>query len=391
MNAENIRQLIARGESETLELKKSLSQLRRGVETVTAMANTRGGQVLFGVQAEGKIIGLEHPDASAQIAEAITKNTDPILYPSLETVEIGGKKIVVVAVVESEDKPHFAYGHGYLRVGSTTKIMSRAVLEMAISQRRPAEFERRPALGAAFSDLDEDKLRIYFRLRAPGAEDVDHLSLAELAVGQGLAVRVNGDHRPSVAGLLLFGKLPQKINDNWGITALRVHGPDITYPIIDRREITGAAEQLIERGLQFVAGHMRVAYDFPKDSIQRREIPEYPLTAVREALVNAVAHRDYQPNERIQLRLHDDRLEIQNPGGLLPGLKLEQVLRTPTPRRRNFIIAQVLLEWKLAEQVGRGLVRIQRDMRELGAPEPRFESTSSHFIVTLPSRHQLLA
>ena len=125
--------------------------------------------------------------------------------------------------------------------------------------------------------------------------------------------------------------------------ALRVRGPDLSYPIVDRREITGTAEQLIERGRQFVADHMRTAYEFPEDSARRREIPEYPLDAVREALANAVAHRDYRPNERIQLRLYDDRLEVQNPGGLLPGLTLEQVLSLPTPRRRNHLIC---MRWK---------------------------------------------
>jgi ATP-dependent DNA helicase RecG len=248
-------------------------------------------------------------------------------------------------------------------------------------------FEKMLVGGASFSDIDQEKLREYFRRRAPGAEEIDHLSLAELAIGQGFMARINGDSLQTVAGAMLFGKSPQKHNDNWGITAIRVRGADITFPIVDRRELTGTAEFLIDRGWQFVADHLRTAYEFPENSMDRREIAEYPAEAVREALANAVAHRDYQPSERIQVRQFDDRLEIQNPGGLLPGLKIEQILRTPTPRRRNHLIAQVLLEWKKTEQVGRGLMRIQRAMRDLGSSEPRFETSSSHFIVTLPSRH----
>ncbi|MBC8264957.1 MAG: putative DNA binding domain-containing protein [Anaerolineales bacterium] len=388
MKAQEMQALIARDEGQTLEFKKSVGQLRRAVETVVAFANTRGGHLLIGVRQDGEIVGVEGAELVRRTADVITDNTDPVLYPSIEAVEADGKQVIVVTVVESEDKPHLAYGHGYRRVGSTSKRMSRDELELTLMQRRPTDFERRPVAGATLSDLNEEKLRRYFAERAPGAEHLDQLSLADLALGQGLVIRLNGQAVPTAAGVMLFGRAPQALNDNWGITALRVRGPDISYPIVDRREIGGTAEQLIERGRQFVADHMHIAYEFPEDSARRREIAEYPLNAVREALANAVTHRDYRPNERTQLRLYDGRLEVQNPGGLLPGLTLEQVLSQPTPRRRNHLIAQVLLEWGYAEQVGRGLMRIHRWMQELGSEEPGFESTASHFLVRLPSRHQ---
>lgn len=386
MKAQKVLEIIAQGEGETVEFKKSMGQLRRAVETTVAFANTRGGHLLIGVRQDGEVVGVTGTDPVRRVAEVIIANTDPVLYPSVETVEVGGKPIVVVTVLESEDKPHLAYGHGFRRVGSTSKRMTRDELELTLFQRRPADFERRPVVGSTFADLDEDKLRRYFGRRAPGAETLDRLSLADLAMGQGFAVVCNGEAVPTLAGVMLFGRAPQALNNNWTITALRVRGPDLSYPIVDRRELNGTAEQLIERGQQFVADHMRIGYEFPENSARRREVPEYPLDAVREVLANAVAHRDYRPNERIQLRMHDDRLEVQNPGGLLPGLSLEQVLRVPASRRRNHLIAQVLWEWGYMEQVGRGLIFVQRRMQETGAERPRFEATASHFVVVLPGR-----
>ena len=390
MKAQQVFDLIAQGEGEIIEFKKSMGQLRRAVETTAAFANTRGGHLLIGVREDGEVVGVEGEDPVRRVAQLITAHTDPVLYPSVEAVEVEDGPVIVVTVAESEDKPHLAYGHGFRRVGSISKRMTRDELELNLFQRRPSDFESRPVAESAFTDLDEGKLRRYFGQRAPGAETLDHLSLADLAMGQGLVVRCNGEYVPTLAGLMLFGRAPQTINDNWAITALRVRGPDLSYPIVDRRELGGTAEQLIERGQQFVADHMRIGYEFPENSARRREIPEYPLDAVREVLANAVVHRDYRPNERIQLRMHDDRLEVQNPGGLLPGLSLEQLLRTPTSRRRNHTIARVLWEWGYMEQVGRGLIFVRRRMREAGAETPQFEATASHFVVRLPSRHAVM-
>jgi predicted HTH transcriptional regulator len=115
-------------------------------------------------------------------------------------------------------------------------------------------------------------------------------------------------------------------------------------------------------------------------------ITPHSLDAVREAITNAVAHLDYQPAETIQVCMFDDRLEVQNPGGLLPGLTLDTVLRGGIARRRNEVISEFLKQWGYVEKAGFGIVFIRQRMRELGAGEPRFEATPTHFFVTLPAR-----
>ncbi len=249
-------------------------------------------------------------------------------------------------------------------------------------------FESQPASGARWSDLDAARLRDYFRLHMPRAESVE-TGLTELAVASGFATVSAGQTLPTIAGMVLFGREPQRYNASWGITAIRIRGKELNRNhVVDRRELTGSADALIEAALRFVTDHMQVAYQFDPTSPRRTEIPEYALDAVRELVANAVAHRDYQPSEQIQLRIFDDRLEAQNPGGLLAGLTLEDVLRGGIARRRNEVISQVLHRWGYVERIGFGLVFIQQRTRELGAGAPRFEATAARFVVRIPSNNR---
>ena len=114
---------------------------------------------------------------------------------------------------------------------------------------------------------------------------------------------------------------------------------------------------------------------------------EYPLAAAHEAVANAVAHRDYAAPAQVFVRLYDDRLEIRNPGGLLPGLTLDQVLAGGESRRRNPVIAGARRQMGKTTTVGRGLALIHQEIANLGSPPPEFVSDGQHFRVTLPSRH----
>ena len=121
---------------------------------------------------------------------------------------------------------------------------------------------------------------------------------------------------------------------------------------------------------------------------EEQDVPEYPLAATHEAVANAVAHRDYAAPSPVFVRLYDDRLEIQNPGGLLPGMTLQQALAGGESRRRNPVIAEALRQMGKMTTVGRGLALIRQEMETLGSPAPVFESDTLHFRVTLPSRHR---
>ena len=126
MTPSDLPALIAQGESETVEFKRSVAELEQVVETVAALANTRGGLVLIGVGPKGEIAGVDVGQVTGErIANRITGNTDPVIYPSVQVVEVAGRKVFAIAVAESDNKPHLAAGRAFKRVGATTVQMRR--------------------------------------------------------------------------------------------------------------------------------------------------------------------------------------------------------------------------------------------------------------------------
>jgi ATP-dependent DNA helicase RecG len=157
---DEILNLIAKGESETLEFKKSTTSLREGIETICAFANQRGGYLLFGVDDKGVIAGQQVTDDTLRnIANAVKLNTDPRLYPSVEKIELEGKHCVLVTVDESPLKPHLAYGRAYLRVGTTNQKLDRDRYEYLLQQRfNGYGFDYLVQPEAALNDIDTDSL-----------------------------------------------------------------------------------------------------------------------------------------------------------------------------------------------------------------------------------------
>jgi len=378
---------LAQGEGPQIEFKERYTS--RVIETLAAFANGSGGQVVIGVDNTGHIVGLADPEQVAEsVISACREAISPPITPLVSIVR-PAEGAVVVAQIQPTGRMHGKAGAVLVRHGRQTRKATRDEIRQLILRETPEVYERQPAAGARWSDLDTVRLREYFRSRAPRAAAVE-ANLSELAIAAGLAVVSAGQTLPTVAGMVLFGREPQLYNASWGITALRIRGRELNRNrIVDRRELTGAADALIEAALRFVAEHMQIAYQFELGDIRHREVPQYSLDAVREAMANVVAHREYHPPEQSQLRIFDDRLEVQNPGGLLPGLTLEEVLRGGVARRRNEVISEILRQLGYVEKVGFGLVFIRQRMRELGAPEPHFESTLSHFIVTMPVRGSL--
>src|SRR5689334_15003617 len=254
----------------------------------------------------------------------------------------------------------------------------------------PRDFESTPVGPAAAGDLDLDAVRAYLGAldgavgRTPAAENKAAGSaellarLSALGLGQG----AGSDWHPTVAGLLLFGQAPHQFLPQMQIKAARFRGGDVTGLIVDRAELTGPVAPLIDAVTQFVARNMRVSSSI--EGIYRRDVPEYPIQAVREAITNAVAHRDYsQTGQKVQVRIFDDRLEIESPGGLAGPVTLD----TLEVRRysRNPRLVQAMYMLRLVEEMGTGIRRIKRALAELGSGPPSFVSDRASFLVRLPA------
>lgn len=387
---EDVAAWLSAGEGQHTEFKEKYTS--RVIESLAAFANTAGGRVLIGVSDRGQVVGLQGADKVVEsVLSACREAISPPVSPVVEIVK-RDEGVLVVAQVDATGRMHAKSGAVFVRHGRQTRRASAEEIRLLTLRETPEVYEVVACPGAVWGDLDEAALRKYFSARAPGSLDQSGLTLEALAIGQRYALRRGDAVTPTVAGCVLFGLHPEWLQPTWRVTALRFSGNDIAAPIVDRMDSEGPALRAIEQAEAFLRRNLRVARLLVDRGthFEEQDVPEYPLAAAHEAVANAVAHRDYAMPAQVYVRLYDDRLEIQNPGGLLPGLTLEQVLAGGESLRRNPIIAEVLRQMGKMTTVGRGLALIRQAMAVLGSPPPEFHSNSQHFRVILPSRHVAL-
>ncbi|MBK8266049.1 MAG: hypothetical protein IPK80_32560 [Nannocystis sp.] len=252
---------------------------------------------------------------------------------------------------------------------------------MALIAPAPIGFERSAVPGATLEDLDLDALAAYLRQRAPNL--AASLGAEQLATRVGLLVAVSGGPQPSIAGLMSFGTLPQLHRPEWGLSAVRIAGKSLADPITARGDLEGDLRALLGQALAFVRAHTRAVPDLLRPGELRLE---YPEEAVREALTNALVHRDLRLSGRIGLRIFDDRLEISSPGGLPAPLPLDELAQHGSlSLPRNPLLAAVARGLGLIEQIGRGLPLIRAAVAEVSAQPVSFAASGIELRVTLPS------
>ncbi len=349
----------------------------RLAETFAGMANTSGGTVLIGVSPRsGRVVGLQDTEKVVDRVFQAALLTDPPLVlplPSVETVEGGS----LLRVVVPDGLPHiYTVGGRYLgREGRHNTPISPSSLRQKLIERGVVHFEARPVPGASPDDLDPVQVDDYAqRIGGTPAENPHTLLLR-----RGCLVETGGELRPTCAALLLFGKEPQRWIPNAFIMAARFSGTTLADAFV-KKEIAGTLPEQLRAGEQFVRDHLATVVRLR--GLVREEQPEYPPEAVRELLVNAVAHRDYsQQGDSIHVHIFSNRLDIHSPG-LLPGpVTLANLLEARFSR--NPIIVQVLADMGFIERLGYGLDRVMSVLEENGLQPPHFQETAGTFRVSL--------
>ncbi len=248
--------------------------------------------------------------------------------------------------------------------------------------------ENQPLSSASFADLDPDKVVAYLAALDEASDDRSTAGdepekrLADL----GLLLPVAGSgpaQRPTTAALLLFGRQPQKFLPQASVKLAHFRGSDVDGLIVDRKEVFGTLDKVIEEAARFVSGNMRIPARI--DGLYREDMPAYPMVAVREAVTNALSHRDYSiAGQKVSLRMFEDRLEVESPGGLAGPVTLDNLGQKRYSR--NPLLARLMYELRLVEEMGTGIRRMRRALAEIGSPPPSFVSDGSSFTATLPTR-----
>ena len=384
----NIRELIRQGESETLEFKRSLV-LRDEIGTaISAFSNALGGVIMIGVTDSGEISGVDiGANTIENEASYIKRHTDPKIFPFIKVLEAGGKNIVAIEVEESNDKPVFFKKYAHKRVGKSNQRMSSSEMRRLAHEDKPKLWwDERICEDAGLEDIDEEKVRWFLeKARFERRLEVSHDAPIRDTLEKLNLIKKNN---LTNAAILLFGKRPQSFFLQSKLRCARYKG---TTPVdfIDMRVIEGNIIDQVEDAEKFARAHIKKAAKIV--GFERLEVWEYPLNALREAIVNAICHRDYASSSDITIGIFDDRIEISNPGTLPEPLTPDDLKRKHKSIPRNPLVANAFFLIRNVEQWGEGTNKIVEWCLEHGLREPDFEDIAGGFLVRFYAPDDILS
>jgi ATP-dependent DNA helicase RecG len=351
-------------------------------ETLVAFANSDGGTLVVGVDPRGRPSGATYPDELEEILLSAIALCRPPVQTEWQQEETQAGIVVMIRVPRSPELHSLDDGRVLIRAGATNRPLSGDQIRQLAATKSSGDFETEAVPGAKRQDLDDEVIREYLEKRAersrrPLTGDVDELLLEIDAIDQA--------GRPTVSGILLFSANPQAFLPQSSLTFVRFvgtepRGEDGLAGYGRREEIGGPLARLVEQTWAVLLEEMHVGAVVK--GLEREERTEYPPFAVREALVNAVCHRDYRlRGRRIEIRKFADRLEIISPGGLPGFITLDNIVDEHFSRNPRIVAG--LYQWGYIEELGLGVDRMIEEMTQAGHPPPSFKETPYSFTVGL--------
>jgi len=357
-----------------MEFKATTGTRDASAKTTCAMLNGRGGRVLFGVTPDGQVAGQQVSDRTLEELAATFKYLQPEAQPHIDRVPVGADRTVLVVTVQpGRLRPYLYKGVAYRRVGATTTQMTahdyqRMVLEQAHADDR---WEIQPSplgLGQLHAKRIDDTIRE--GVRAGRFQDPLTHDPHELLLRMGLL----RDGALTHAAAVLFGS-PEALEESYPQCLARLarfDGIEKTDQLSDERQVHHHAFGLITAIEEFLRRHLQLATRLQPDELTRKDSPEIPVLALREAIANALAHREYhQAGGSITVAVYDDRVEIASTGGLHFGLSVDRLYEPHEPLPWNPQIAQILYRRGIVDSLGSGTLRMVREARNAGLADHR--------------------
>ncbi len=348
---------IQKGESKTLEFKEALPKSDNIAKTVIAFSNTSGGRLIIGVNDKREIIGIDDNELfemQDKVASIIADNCSPGILPEIYSVNIKNKLILVIEIVRGNLKPYFLKNRGrnngtYIRIGATNRIAGLDTIAELERQKRHISFDEEICYDIEFPDLDLSSLLGKFESigKPLNNEKLENLKLVKTE---------NDKVYPTNALMILLGKF-----SHCTVKCARFKGTTMDV-FIDKKEYGGDIFSVLENIQSFILNHINLKAEIK--GLYRNETYEIPTVALREALVNALIHRDYVNRGRdIKVGIYDDIVNIVSPGSLPNTITIEDVFNGRS-EARNRVVAHVFKELGLIEQWGSGINRIINACKE---------------------------
>lgn len=396
-------QIIANGENSGVEFKRDDVHPEQLAKELVALANFDGGRLLLGVEDDGSVSGLTRSDTERWLMDTVFgRYIHPQILPFYEEVLVDEVRVAVVTLRAGTSKP-YVVRHGdrediYVRVGSLSKLATREQQARLFASGAMLHAEAMAVSGTSILDLSLERLEAYLihsikDVAVPGSDE----EWTRRLVGLGLMVR-NDDERIlcTIAGLVLFGRVPRRALPQAGVRWMAFRGDDKQYSALDDSLLDGPIAPLtnadgsivefglVERCLERMRPFISAEQEALSEGARRIRHFDYPEEAVREALLNAIAHRDWTRSLEVEVVAYSDRLEITSPGALQNSMTIEKMLagqRSP----RNPLIVDTLRDYGYVDARGMGVRRkIVPLVRAKTGQDARFEATDDFVRVTMP-------
>lgn len=391
LNDTKLKQLIKGGETATVEFKVNSPRPSEMAERLCGMANARGGLIIIGVRdSDHEIIGVSD-DRLALTIDVIMRATRQIIKPGLvlnplepEIYTVDGKQLVVATVPPNNGPIYQAGGVCWVRRGTQTVPLSvDEMLEIA-GDRGLYSWERQPAHNATIDDIDIEKVEAFLARRSQRSHQGGRFQdIERVLIGMNCAVKTGaGRVVPTNAGILFFGYDPQMHVIQAEVVCVLFRGATGTSRYTDMKIMRGTIVELVDKTEDFLQRYIPV--EGRVEGWKRIDIPDYPIEALREAVINAVIHRDYsRQGESIRVFYYEDRIEVHSPGLLLPDITVEMMERGEVMSKlRNPVLAGLLRDVPgYMERMGSGIRFMLDEAKRLGLPAVQFREIGE-FVVT---------
>lgn len=401
-------EIIANRENSGIEFKRDDIRPEQLAKEVVALANFQGGKILLGVEDDGSISGLQRDNTEEWVMNVFRDKIHPMILPFYEELQMDAqRRVAVVSFPQGISKPYVIRHHGreeiYIRMGTTSQLASREQQARLHALGGMLHTELMPVPGTSLQSLDAARLENYLRdiIRDLELPDTPHEWEKRLL---GLGFLIEGQNNQifcTIAGLLLFGINPRRFLKQSGLRVMVFEGMDKEYqallddilegPLVGRWEISDSGKKLIDTGLiekfmDCVGPFISQEASEIDEDLRRKKTWFYPLDAVREIVVNALAHRDWTRFVDIEIGVYADRFEVISPGALQNTMTIEKMVagqRSP----RNILIMEVLRDYGYVDFRGMGIrTKVIPLMRRENKAEPYFEATEDYLKTVLPRK-----
>jgi ATP-dependent DNA helicase RecG len=378
MDKLELKERILKGENLHTEFKESLPDNETLAKSIVCFTNTDGGQLIIGISDSGDIVGVGDLDEAMRKIDDIAFNRcEPSIGILQETVDMDGVIALIINIPKGEQRPYRTKsGKFYIRSGNRCRQASWQEVRRLYQTSESIFYDENPISKASPGNLDIGYFRTFLEkyLDISPEESLIENYLENLKV-------ITHDKKPTLAGILFFGENPQRFIPYAKIIAAYIPGMDVSIPPFDRKDLEGKISDILENSLKFLRLYLKEEHRIK--GFEPELYPELPIEVLREGIVNAIAHRDYTISASIRIFIFEDRIEIRTPGKLPNSVSIEN-MRTSIHVLRNPIIYNFLNKMGMVTDVGSGVPRMIKIIRERLNKEIKLNATETEFILSIP-------